>query len=155
MSKSKSNNVREVDFKEVFKYSEDVEVNGQQSSVSGKLDFNSEKGTFTATVKVTTKQVDILNESPTLQSLAAAARVLEKAVIKGIELRIYHLEAISEGPDASQLSLLQESDFTNQDNPPRKTKPAKTGKATVEKKSFKGLGDEGAAGEKAPIKAKK
>jgi hypothetical protein len=47
----KNNNVREVDFKEVFKYAEDVEVNGQESSVSGKLDFNQEKGTFTATVK--------------------------------------------------------------------------------------------------------
>jgi len=145
----KNKNVREVDFKEVFKYAEDVEVNGQQSSVSGKLDFNQEKGTFTATVKVTTKQVDIMNEGPTMQSLAAAARVMEEAVRKGIELRIYHLEVVSEGPDASQISLLEDSDFTNEDNPPRKTKPAKD----IQKKSFKGLG--GSAGEKAPIKAKK
>jgi hypothetical protein len=146
----KNNNVREVDFKEVFKYAEDVEVNGQESSVSGKLDFNQEKGTFTATVKVTTKQVDIMNEGPTLQSLAAASRVLEKAVRKGIELRVYHLEAISEGPDSSQISLLEDSDFINEDNPPRKMKPAK---AEVQMKSFQGLG--GSAGEKAPIKAKK
>jgi hypothetical protein len=101
----KNNNVREVDFKEVFKYAEDVEVNGQESSVSGKLDFNQEKGTFTATVKVTTKQVDIMNEGPTLQSLAAASRVLEKAVRKGIELRVYHLEAISEGRTPHKLAF--------------------------------------------------
>lgn len=123
--------VQKVDLKEVYQFKQVVNVNGQESEIQGKLDFNRKNGNIKATVQLTTKQLDIMNEQPTAESLQVARDVLQAAVVKGIELRLDYLEAQSEGDYPGQISMLEESDFVKGTG----ILPAKKKKGTTKKPS--------------------
>jgi hypothetical protein len=135
--------VQKVDLKEVYQFKQVVSVNGQESEIQGKLDFNRKNGNIKATVQLTTKQLDIINEEPTAKSLQVARDVLQAAVVKGIELRLDYLQAQAEGEDPDQISMLEQSDFiadTGMIPAKKKKRTSKKPAPKVELKQFATLG---------------